>query len=69
MGLILLGFVGHLWVLFWRWWVIGSEAGVAFFGLLVVEPTHASVVPSAKNLLDHLMPWWSVFTYGLDGSA
>ena len=56
MGLILLGFVGHLWVLFWRWWVIGSEAGVAFFGLLVVEPTHASVVPSAKNLLDHLMP-------------
>ena len=21
-------FVGHLWVLFWRWWVMGSEAGV-----------------------------------------
>ena len=21
-------FVGHLWVLFWRWWVIGNEARV-----------------------------------------
>ena len=28
MGSILLGFIGHLWVLFWQWWVMGSEAGV-----------------------------------------
>ena len=28
MGLILLRFVGHLWVLFWQWWVMGSEARV-----------------------------------------
>ena len=27
-GSILLGFIGHLWVLFWQWWVMGSEAGV-----------------------------------------